>query len=96
VDYDQTAGLVKNLDLIITVATSVIHLAGSMGVPTWVLTASRAAWREYYGGDSNPWYKSLTMFRQDHGSTDWAPPIMEVAETLDEMLKSISCVTIEV
>ncbi len=87
--YDDTAGLVANLDLVITVATSVIHLAGAMGVPTWVLTASRAAWREYYGGDSNPWYRSWTMFRQDPIAMDWEPVIAEAAEALTELLKGI-------
>jgi ADP-heptose:LPS heptosyltransferase len=87
--YDDTAGLVANLDLVVTVATSVIHLAGSMGVPCWVLTASRAAWREYYGGETNPWYNSLRMFRQAHCSVDWEPPLKEVTAALAELLEAI-------
>lgn len=87
--YADTAALVANLDLVISVATSVIHLAGSMGVPCWVLTASRAAWREFYGGDTNPWYKSLTMFRQAPDSTDWTPVIEEVAASLAELIQGI-------
>lgn len=89
-NYDDTAGLVANLDLVISVATSVIHLAGAMGIPCWVLTASRAAWREYYGGDACPWYSSLTMFRQAHGSVDWEPVIAEVAEKLGELLSGVT------
>jgi tetratricopeptide (TPR) repeat protein len=97
-DYNDTAGLVANLDLVITVATSVLHLAGGLGVPAWVLTASRAAWREYVTGAwdesgrwhtgegaGNPWYKSLTMFRQPHGTVDWNPVIEEVATALADI-----------
>jgi len=89
-DYNEAAGLVANLDLVISIATSVCHLSGGMGIPTWVLTASRAAWRELYGigedGSANPWYNSWTMFRQAYESTDWAPVIAEVVESFNQLL----------
>lgn len=85
-NYDDTAGLVANLDLVITVCTSVVHLAGSMGVPTWVLTPSRPAWRYRLDLDGMPWYNSVTLFRQKHGTTDWAPVIEEVTENLEHLL----------
>jgi len=101
-DYNDTAGLVASLDLVVTVATSVLHLAGGLGVPCWVMTASRAAWREYVtggwntdgkfepgDGDGNPWYRSLTMFRQEQGTTEWAPVIAEVAAALTAALPSL-------
>lgn len=82
-NYADTAALVANLDLVITVCTSLVHLAGSMGVPTWVLTPSRPAWRYRLDLDHMPWYgKSVTLFRQDPGSTDWTPVIEEVSTAL--------------
>lgn len=86
--YDDTAGLVSNLDLVITVCTSLVHLAGSMGVPTWVMTPSRPAWRYRLDLDKMPWYTNTVLFRQAEGSTDWAPVIAEVAASLSDLLTS--------
>lgn len=81
--YANNAALVANLDLVITVCTSVVHLAGSMGVPTWVLTPSRPAWRYRLDLDYMPWYgKTVTLFRQASDSTDWTPVVEEVAEAV--------------
>lgn len=84
--YDDTAGLVANLDLVISVCTSVIHLAGAMGVPTWIMTPSRPAWRYRLDLDTMPWYQHNTLFRQAPGSTDWTPVVAEVASSLHELL----------
>lgn len=84
--YDDTAGLVANLDLVITVCTSVVHLAGSMGVPTWVMTPSRPAWRYRLDLDCLPWYQHTALFRQATGSTDWKPVIDEVTEQLRALM----------
>lgn len=86
--YDDTAGLVANLDLVITVCTSVVHLAGSMGVPTWVITPSRPAWRYRLDLDTMPWYANTVLFRQAPDSTDWTPVIQEVSNNLTELLSS--------
>jgi hypothetical protein len=84
--YDDAAGIVANLDLMLTCCSSVVHLAGSMGVPTWVLTPSRPAWRYRLDLDYMPWYgKTVTLFRQQHGSVEWEPVIEEVAENLKGM-----------
>lgn len=85
-NYDETAGLVANLDLVITVCTSVVHLAGSMGVPTWVLTPSRPAWRYRLDLDSMPWYSGVSLYRMQPDSTDWGPVITEVAGQLADLL----------
>jgi tetratricopeptide (TPR) repeat protein len=85
--YADTAALVANLDLVITVCTSVVHLSGAMGVPCWVLTPSRPAWRYRLDLDYLPWYgKSVTLFRQQPDTTDWTPVIDEVAVNLDDLL----------
>lgn len=87
--YDDTAGLVANLDLVITVCTSVVHLAGSMGVPTWVMVPSRPAWRYRLDLDTMPWYKNTNLFRQATGSTDWQPVIADVATAFSSLLSII-------
>lgn len=88
-NYADTAALVANLDLVITVCTSVVHLAGSMGVPTWVLTPSRPAWRYRLDLDYIPWYgKTVTLFRQQPDTVDWTPVVAEVASELKSLLES--------
>lgn len=87
--YADKAALVANLDLVITVCTSVVHLSGAMGVPTFVLTPSRPAWRYRLDLDNMPWYgKTVTLFRQPPGSTDWAPVIDEVSGALSTLLEA--------
>lgn len=85
--YDEVGGVLANVDLVITCCSSIVHLAGSMGVPTWVFTPSRPAWRYGIDGDTMPWYgKTVTLFRQAMGSTDWTPVIDEVASALGELI----------
>ncbi len=89
-NYADTAALVANLDLVITVCTSVVHLAGAMGVPTWVLTPSRPAWRYRLDLDYMPWYgKAVTLFRQLPETTDWTPVVCEVSERLKDLIGAI-------
>lgn len=77
-DYDDTAALVAELDLVISVTTSVVHLSGGLGQQCWCLAPSKARW--FYGLDGNvPWYRSVKMFRQDKGGT-W--PIEEITRRL--------------
>lgn len=83
-DYDHTAALVSNLDLVISVCTSVIHLSGAMGVPCWVLTPSRPAWRYLVNGPM-PWYGSVRLFRQP--KDDWEPVIKQVKSELWNLLQ---------
>ncbi len=88
--YDDKAGLVANLDLVITVCTSLVHLSGSMAVPTWIMTPSRPAWRYRLDLDYLPWYNSTVLFRQNTNSTDWEPVINEVAANLASLLEATS------
>ena len=64
IDYADTAALIANLDLLITVDTSVAHLAGALGVPCWLLLPFAPDWRWQLGRDDTPWYTSLRLFRQ--------------------------------
>lgn len=64
IDYDETAALVSELDLVVSVCTAVVHLAGALGRPVWVLVPSVAEWRYLIRGARIPWYPSVRMFRQ--------------------------------
>ncbi len=80
-DYDETAGLIANLDLIISVPQSVVHLAGAMGIPTWQLTPKKAMWQMGPYGKDMPWYGCVKNVWQDETCT-WEPVIELVKEEL--------------
>ena len=83
VDTDQTAALVSALDLVVSVCTSVVHLAGALGRPVWVLVPSVPEWRYGLAGASMPWYPTARLFRQAAGA-DWKPALAAVAAALRE------------
>lgn len=64
-DFADTAALMSQLDLIISVDTSVAHLAGALGKPVWILLTHFPDWRWLLGRDDSPWYPSARLFRQD-------------------------------
>jgi tetratricopeptide (TPR) repeat protein len=80
-DFADTAALVTQLDLVITVDTSVAHLAGALGKPVWVLLPRIPDWRWLLGRDDSPWYPTARLFRQDD-SAAWPPVIARVREAL--------------
>ena len=82
-DFAETAALVANLDLVIGVDTSIVHLAGALGVPTWVLLSQHLPdWRWLDGRQDSPWYPGvMRLFRQPQAG-DWAGCIAEVARAL--------------
>ncbi len=63
-DFADTAALVANLDLVVAVDTSVCHLAGALGMPTWILLDSAPDWRWMLDRDDTPWYPTVRLFRQ--------------------------------
>lgn len=75
------ASYVGQFDLVITVDTSVAHLAGAMAAPTWVLVAYAPDWRYHLGRDDNPWYPTMRLFRQP-ADGDWQGAIAAVAAAL--------------
>jgi hypothetical protein len=69
-DFSDTAALLDLMDLVITVDTSVAHLAGAMGKPVWVLLTYSPDWRWLLDRNDSPWYPSATLYRQDKVG-DW-------------------------
>jgi ADP-heptose:LPS heptosyltransferase len=63
-DFGDTATIINQLDLIISVDTSVAHLAGALGKPVWILLCANADWRWFIDRTDSPWYPSATLFRQ--------------------------------
>ena len=85
-DYNETAKLVKSCDLVISVCTSVVHLAGALGVPCWVMTPHAPAWRYGVTGPM-PWYRSVRLYRQAQTSVEaWIPVVQKIGFDLDELL----------
>jgi hypothetical protein len=83
IDFVETAAVVANLDLVISVDTAVAHLAGAIGTPVWLLNRFDSCWRWERGRLDTPWYEGLRQFRQPtHG--DWASVVAAVATALAE------------
>ena len=84
-DFADTAAIIEALDLVITVDTSVAHLAGALGKPVWVLSRHDGCWRWMRGRADSPWYPAARVFRQTVPG-DWAAVIAEVAASLGERI----------
>jgi tetratricopeptide (TPR) repeat protein len=82
-DYSETAGLICNLDLVISVDTSVAHLAGALGKPVWILLPFAPDYRWRLNSESSEWYPTARLFRQDE-SMAWRPVIARVSEAIRE------------
>jgi len=86
-DFADTAALVENLDLVISIDTSVAHLAGALGKPVWLLSRFDAEWRWMLGRDDCPWYPTLRQFRQPSPG-DWDSAIRRAADALQRLVAS--------
>lgn len=86
-EYAHTAGLVANLDLVISVPQSVVHLAGALNVPTWQLTPRNAMWQMGSYPHDLPWYGSVKSYWQDDSKT-WEPVIHRIEEALCSLLQT--------
>jgi tetratricopeptide (TPR) repeat protein len=75
--FEDTAALIAELDLVISVDTSIAHLAGALARPTWVLLPFAPDWRWRLEGDVSPWYPTLRLFRQPRPG-DWASVVERV------------------
>ena len=76
-DFNETAALIDCLDLVITVDTSIAHLAGAMGKRAWLLLSDNADWRWFIDTESSPWYPTIKIFRQEEAG-DWSRALKRV------------------
>jgi ADP-heptose:LPS heptosyltransferase len=82
-DFADTGALVSTLDLVISVDTAVVHLAGALGTPVWVLNRFDSCWRWLAERDDSPWYPKLRLYRQPRPG-DWNAVIAAVVRDLRE------------
>ena len=85
-DFADTAALMSNLDLIISVDTSVAHLAGAVGKPVWTLLTFAPDWRWLLEREDCPWYPTMRLFRQERPG-DWPGAVARAAEALQDMVR---------
>jgi ADP-heptose:LPS heptosyltransferase len=81
-DFADTAALLSLMDLVISVDTSVAHLAGALARPTWVLLPFSAEWRWLIERADSPWYPTMRLFRQP-APGDWDAVLAAVMRALD-------------
>jgi tetratricopeptide (TPR) repeat protein len=84
--FAGTAAWCEAVDLVITVDTSIAHLAGALGRPTWVMLHRMADWRWLTGRDDSPWYPHTRLFRQE--GPDWHEVLLRVRSALDRRLQA--------
>lgn len=82
--FDDTAAFIESLDLVITVCTSIAHLAASLGKPTWVLLDTNPHWVWQLDRTDSPWYPTATLYRQKH-FLQWEPVMQDIARDLAAM-----------
>lgn len=84
----DTAAVMLNLELVVTTDTSTAHLAGALGVPTWLVLGKVPDWRWLMQGDTTPWYPTLRIFRQTQVGR-WEDVFQRIAEALHETPKAV-------
>jgi hypothetical protein len=83
-DFQDTSKIIENMDGVISVDTSLCHLAGAMGLPTFILLPHAADWRWFLNDIKSPWYPSVTLFRQSQFG-DWEGVIKKVKQELPQI-----------
>jgi tetratricopeptide (TPR) repeat protein len=86
-DFADTAALIVNFDLVITVDTAVAHLAGALGKPVWLMNRYASCWRWLQHRDDSPWYPTLRQFRQPCVG-DWTSVVSAVRDAAAAFLRS--------
>lgn len=82
-DFGDTAALICRLDLVISIDTSVAHLAGALGKPVWLLLPKACDWRWLMGREDSPWYPTMRLFRQKRQG-EWGEVVERVARELED------------
>jgi tetratricopeptide (TPR) repeat protein len=90
--FAETAALIAGLDLVLCVDTSIAHLSGALGIPTWIMLKRGPDWRWLDARNDSPWYTSVSLFRQVE-SGDWKPVIAtvhkKIVALLDQLKKNV-------
>jgi tetratricopeptide (TPR) repeat protein len=86
-DFSETAALMSCLDLVISVDTSVVHLAGALGTPVWTMLPFNPDWRWLLNRDGSPWYASMKLFRQPKRG-DWTSVVDRMGLELDGLVSA--------
>ena len=84
-DFADTAALIEQMDLVISVDTSVAHLAGALGKQVWILNRYDGCWRWLLDREDTPWYRTARIYRQK-ASGDWDPVLKRVEADLSSAL----------
>ena len=85
-DFADTAALISQLDVVVTIDTAVAHLAGALGKPVWIMLQHSADWRWLLDRTDSPWYPTARLFRQKHAG-DWKDVVSRVARALRPTVK---------
>jgi tetratricopeptide (TPR) repeat protein len=85
----DTAALIAELDLVISVCTSIAHLSGALGRPTWTMLACAADWRWLQDRGDSPWYPTMRLFRQPH-PRDWSAVARSIAFELHALVSALT------
>lgn len=84
-DFSDTAAVIQQLDLVISVDTVVVHLAGALGTPCWLLNRFQSEWRWMHGCQDSAWYASVKQWRQER-KNDWLGVLSRVKEAVTEVV----------
>ena len=86
--FMDTAAVLKNLDLVITIDTSIAHLAGALGTPVWVMLSYANEWRFLTDRSDSPWYPTIMKIFRQSKKRDWNEVIENIIVTLQKKLKN--------
>jgi len=87
----ETAKAIESLDVVLTVDTSVAHVAGAMGKRVWMMLPFYGDWRWHYTREDSPWYPTMRLFRKRHGC-DWSEVVARIAGHLKMLRADTTCV----
>ena len=88
-DFADSAAMIGELDLVITVDTAIAHLAGALGRPVWVLLPPNADFRWLLDREDSPWYPTMRLFRRDYGPGGRAAQVAAVQAALQRTLAGV-------
>lgn len=85
-DFRDTAAVLNQLDLVISVDTAVAHLAGALGKPVWLMLSKAPCWRWLQDREDSPWYPTMRLFRQ-HQHGEWGAVVEEIGQALQQVVR---------